>query len=40
MAQVRTGAMSATLLTTGEVLIVGGTDGVSPVLATAEVYHP
>jgi hypothetical protein len=40
MGQVRGGATSAVVLTTGEVLIIGGTDGVTGELATAEVYHP
>ena len=40
MAQVRGGAMSGTLLTNGNVLIVGGTDTGTNELATAEIYHP
>lgn len=40
MGQARGGAAMATVLSTGAVLIVGGTDGISPALATAELYHP
>ncbi|MGD0524250.1 MAG: kelch repeat-containing protein [Polyangiaceae bacterium] len=40
MGQARGGAAMATALADGTVLIVGGTDGISPALATAEVYHP
>jgi hypothetical protein len=40
MAQVRGGAMSGILLSTGNVLIVGGSDTGTNELATAEIYHP
>ena len=40
MAQVRGGAMSGILLSTGDVLIVGGSDTGTNELATAEIYHP
>jgi hypothetical protein len=36
----RGGSMSATLLTTGDVLIAGGSDAANNQLASAEVYHP
>ena len=40
MGEVRTGSYAATVLTTGEILVVGGSDASGAVLKTAELYHP
>ena len=40
MGEARTGSFTATVLTTGEVLVVGGSDASGAVLKTAELYHP
>jgi hypothetical protein len=40
MGEARSGATSAVVLTTGDVLVLGGVDATSAALKTAEVYHP